>query len=65
MTVFILFIKKKNDFLQLYINYKSLNIIFIKNKYLILLIFKILNHLIKVKVFIKLNLRRVYNLIQI
>ena len=63
MTVFILFIKKKNSFLQFYINYKGLNIIFIKNKYFIPFISEILNYLIKIKVFIKLNLRRVYNLI--
>ena len=39
----ILFIKKKNRLLKLYINYKKLNVISIKNKYLILLILKILN----------------------
>ena len=61
--MFILFIKKKNSFLQLYINYKSLNVIFIKNKYSILFVFEILNYLIKIKVFIKLNLREIYNLI--
>ena len=64
-TAFILFIKKKNGFLQFYMNYRNLNVIFIKNKYFIFLVFKILNCLIKVKVFIKLNLRKVYNLIQI
>ena len=63
--MFILFIKKKNNSLQLYINYKDLNIIFIKNKYFIFLVFKILDCLIKVKIFIKLNLKGVYNLIQI
>ena len=61
--MFILFIKKKNSFLQFYINYKNLNIIFIKNKYFISFISEILNCLIKVKVFIKLNLKKVYNLI--
>ena len=63
--MFILFIKKKNDSLQFYINYKSLNAIFIKNKYFIFFISEILNHLIKIKIFIKLNLKRIYNLIQI
>ena len=41
----ILFIKKKNKLLKFYINYKKLNAISIKNKYLILLILKILNQL--------------------
>ena len=61
--MFILFIKKKNNFLQFCIDYKNLNVIFIKNKYFISLVSEILNYLIKVKVFIKLNLKGVYNLI--
>ena len=39
----ILFIKKKDNSLRLCVNYQSLNKISIKNKYLIPLIFKILN----------------------
>ena len=41
----ILFIKKKNKLLRFYINYKKLNVIFIRDKYLILLILEILNQL--------------------
>ena len=41
----ILFIKKKDGLLKLYINYKKLNVIFIRDKYSILLISKILNQL--------------------
>ena len=43
IRVLILFIKKCNSLLQLYINYKRLNAVFIKNKYFIFLILKILN----------------------
>jgi predicted CopG family antitoxin len=37
-SVLILFIKKKNDELRLYVNYKSLNVVTIKNKYFLSLI---------------------------
>ena len=43
--VSILFIKKWNKTLYLYINYKGFNIVLIKNKYFILLISEILNKL--------------------
>jgi hypothetical protein len=46
IKVLILFILKKDSSLQLYINYKSLNKIIIKNKHLLLLINKTLNRLI-------------------
>lgn len=61
--VSILFISKKNRTLRLYINYRELNIICIKNKYLILLIIEILNQLFKTKMFIKLDFQKIYNLI--
>ena len=41
---FILFIKKKNKGLYLYIDYRVLNAIIIRDRYLILLISKILNY---------------------
>ena len=41
----ILFIRKKNDSLHLCVNYWALNVISVKNKYLISLISEILNHL--------------------
>ena len=56
----ILFIFKKNDELRLYINYKKLNAIIIKNRHLLFLIIKTLNRLYDVKIFIKLNLKNVY-----
>ena len=59
----ILFIKKKDSLLQLCVNYHHLNVILKKNKYLISLILKILNYLAKAKVFTKINLHSVYNLI--
>jgi hypothetical protein len=37
-SVLILFIKKKNDELRLCIDYKNLNVVIIKNKYLLSLI---------------------------
>ena len=61
----ILFVKKKNDSLQLCVNYWGLNVIFIKNKYFISLISEILNHLSHAWIFTKLNLWETYNLIQI
>ena len=61
----ILFIKKKNDSLQLCMNYWGLNAIIIKNKYLISLILEILNQLNRACIFTKLDLWEVYNLIWI
>ena len=61
----ILFILKKDEKLRLYINYRKLNAIMIKNKYPLSNIGKFQNHLIEVKWFTKLNLRGTYNLIKI
>ena len=61
----ILFIFKKDDELRLYINYKKLNAMIIKNRYLLFLIIKTLNRLCGVKTFIKLNLKNVYYKIRI
>ena len=52
----ILFIKKKNNSLQLCVNYRCLNIIFIKNKYSISLISEILDCLDRAWIFTKLDL---------
>ena len=46
---FILFILKKNKKLKLCVNYKKLNIIIIKNKYLFPNIRKLQNYLLEVK----------------
>ena len=56
----ILFILKLNNKLYLYINYRDLNIIIIKNCYLLLLIIKTLDYLYKAKRFIILNLKNIY-----
>ena len=61
----ILFIFKKNDELRLYINYKKLNTMIIKNRHLLFLIMKTLNRLYDIKVFTKLNLKNVYYKIRI
>ena len=45
----ILFVLKKNEKLRLYINYKKLNTITIKNKYLLLNIGELQNYLIGIK----------------
>jgi hypothetical protein len=61
----LLFIGKKDAILRLYINYRELNVVTILNRYLISLIFKILNRLKKAKIFTKINLYNIYYLIKI
>ena len=61
----ILFALKKDGSLQLYINYRKLNDITIKNRYLLLNIDELQDQLRKAKVFTKLDLREAYNLIHI
>ena len=51
---------KKDNKLYLYINYKDLNIITLKNRYLLPLIIKILDYLNNFKIFIKLDLKDTY-----
>ena len=51
---------KKNNELRLYVDYRDLNAIIIKNRYLFFLIFETLNRLCELKIFIKLNLKNVY-----
>ena len=46
-------------------NFKDLNAIIIKNRYLLSFIIEILNRLCKIKRFTKLNLKNVYHRIQI
>ena len=60
MSVLIFFIFKKDEELRLYMNYKNLNAIIIKNRHSLLFIIETLNHLCDVKRFIKLNLKNVY-----
>ena len=51
---------KKNNELRFYVDYRDLNAIIIKNRYLFFLIFETLNRLYELKIFIKLNLKNVY-----
>ena len=65
IKIFILFVFKKNKNLYLYIDYRELNAIIIKNYYSFFLIDETLNHLINITYFIKLNLKNVYYRIKI
>ena len=56
----ILFVKKKDNTLRLCVDYRSLNLITIKNCYLLSLINKSLNHLKQAKIFTKLDLISAY-----
>jgi len=56
----IIFIPKKDKTLYLYINYRALNKITIKNCYPLLLIGELINRLLGVKIFIKLDLKDIY-----
>ena len=60
-----LFSFKKNERLKLYINYKRLNKIIIKNYYFLLLINKMLNWLVKIKIYLKINFYNIYHRIKI
>ena len=61
----ILFVLKKDKRLQLYIDYRELNQIIIKNRHLLFLISETLNRLSEIKYFIKLNLKNAYHQIYI
>ena len=56
----ILFILKADSIIQLYINYRRLNKIIIKNWYLLPLINIFLNRFSYIKIFIKLDFRNIY-----
>ena len=60
----ILFAFKKNKSLRLYVDYRKLNNIIIKNRYLLFNINELQNKIIEIKFFTKLDLREVYNLIR-
>ena len=61
----ILFVKKKDGTLRLCVNYQGLNYLTQKNRYPLPLINKALDRLVGVKVYTKLDIRSVYNLIWI
>ena len=54
------FFLKKTDNFRFYVNYKRLNVVIIKNKYLFFLINKTLNRLMNVVYFIKFNFKNAY-----
>jgi hypothetical protein len=56
----ILFVPKADSTIRLCVDYCGLNKVTIKNRYPILLVSKILDRLLKAKLFIKLNLRNAY-----
>ena len=56
----ILFVLKADGTIRLYVDYYRLNKVTIKNRYLIPLVSKILNRLLKAQVFTKLDLRNAY-----
>ena len=60
----ILFVFKKNDTFRLCVDYWKLNNITIKNRYSLFNIKEFQDKLIRVKYFIKLDLREIYNLIK-
>ena len=65
VKTFVMFITKKNESLRLCVDYCKSNIFTIKNRYLLFLINEILNRLINVCYFTKLDFRNVYYCIRI
>ncbi len=59
-NISILFVFKKNSIFRFCINYRELNSITIKNRYLLFLIEKTLNRLIDIYYFIKLDFKNIY-----
>ena len=59
-----MFVSKTNKKFRLYVDYKKLNDITIKNKYLLSNINELQNKLNKNKIFIKINLKNKYHLIK-
>ena len=58
--VLILFVLKLDGTIRLYIDYRGLNKITIKNRYLLLLVSKMLDRLSRAKIFTKLDLQDAY-----
>ena len=59
------FIKKTDNSLRVYIDYRNLNEIIIKNNYLLSLFSEILKRFVYAKHFIKINIRNAYYKIRI
>ena len=56
---------KKDGSLRLYVDYRSLNAVIIKNRYPLPLISKTLDRLVRAKVFSKLDIRNTYYRVRI
>jgi hypothetical protein len=56
----IFFVLKKNGGLRLYVNYKGLNKVIVKNCYIFSFILEMLNKIAYTKVFFKINLKNAY-----
>ena len=65
VEAFVIFVTKKNENLLLCVDYRKLNVFTIKNRYSLFLIDEILNCLMSVCYFTKLNFRNVYHRIRI
>jgi hypothetical protein len=61
----ILFVKKKDGSLHMYVDYRELNKVTKKNRYPLPLILELLEQLGSAKIFIKIELRGAYNLVQV
>ena len=61
---FVLFVKKLKNELRFCVDYRNLNVMTIKNRYLISLIRETLHRLIKVKVYIKFDIIIIYNVLR-
>ncbi len=57
----ILFVKKSSEELKFCVNYRDLNVMTVKNRYSLSLIREILDRLIKIKYYIKLDIIAVFN----
>ena len=60
-----LFIKKPNGGLRLYVDYRALNALIVKNRYPLPLIYKTLDRLAKARYFIKLDIIATFNRIRV
>ena len=62
---FVLFVKKSDDSLRLYVNYRKFNEVIIKNKYSLSFFLKMLKQFAKARRFIKIDIHNAYHRIRI
>jgi hypothetical protein len=65
VVLFVMFVKKSKEKLRFYVNYRALNAITIKNRYSLSLIIEILHRLIKIRIFIKIDIIVIFNMLRI